>query len=167
MKDCLDYRLALALLIFCVAGAVQATELKGVEDRPEPQLVPNVTLKLYSSTRQTAQWFGRGATVYVSNICVASSTGRYVLHITKPARLSTTSSGSLNYSVEFRDAMGRVQQHHMDGATPVIFEGSGTKSADCQSGANASISIRVLESDLLGKVSGEYLDNIQISAYVA
>ena len=162
------WRLARVLALFAVSAntcaIVSANDSAPIDGPDNSAQRASVALKLYSPPRLSSKWLGQGATVYAAALCVASSTGRYRLHVANIEGASTDAIGSLTYLVEFRDASGRVQQERLSGVDAVVFEGSGAKSTECIAGANSSLSIRIPELDLAGHVSGEYLDNIQLSA---
>lgn len=100
-----------------------------------------------------------------ATLCVASTTGRYRLHVVSNSggvmRGNDVRSG-LAYRVRFRDASGSEQIKQMTGGE-IVFEGRSPGQVDCRGGANASVLIDSPESDILANVAGEYTDRLTLS----
>ena len=143
----------------------------GADARPDPtpatqagDAAPVAQIRIFASDgrhgRRNDLVNGSSAT-----LCVASTTGRYRLHVLSNSggvmRGSDVRAG-LAFRVRFRDASGSEQVKQMDGGE-IVFEGRSPGQADCRGGANAFLLVDSPESDILKNVAGEYADRLTLS----
>lgn len=128
---------------------------------PTPTGPSRVELRTYGAGRLAADWHGHGAAVMATDLCVASSTGRYRLRVLNMS--VGTRDAQLRYHVEFRDGAGRAQIAAFDGME-IAFEGVSPRDVDCSAGSNARLIIRIPEAELLAKSSGQYVDSLRLVA---
>lgn len=120
------------------------------------------SMRVYSRSTEV-NWYGVGAAVTSVNLCVVSTTGRFRLEVTSARGGALTGPASLPYMVTFRDGAGMETTQSTETQAALSFEGSASPAADCTSGPNSQLRLRIPEPELVGGVAGSYFDELQFS----
>ncbi|HEX7858446.1 MAG TPA: hypothetical protein VF503_32585 [Sphingobium sp.] len=156
---------ASAILAATTAQAQTFSGSAGMRQQSTPDQ-PKAQLRIYGSNDVMSNWSGSGRNIISTDLCAASSTGRFRLHIQSAGGGRMTSIGSpdrMAYTVRFRDGAGLEQSRRVNGDALVTFEGSSPDAGDCSRGANALIEIDLAEADMLSRAAGRYFDQLVIT----
>lgn len=121
------------------------------------------TVRFLSNMFGHLDWRGRGDTSLQHVFCVESATGRFVLDV-------SSSAGGLNgeavipYEVTV-EMNGRSHTGVISQATPVMsIQGETPRDNNCQAPSQVGIlTVRLLQKDVMGAVSGSYADQLSVS----
>jgi hypothetical protein len=119
-------------------------------------------VRIYSGGASEIRMSGINGGKSTTKLCVASTSGRYRLSITSRSG-SMVGPGQLPYEIIFRDGSGAEQSATITNAPQVHFDGVSPGTADCHSGPNAEIEIRLSKASVLKGVAGDYFDQLDLS----
>ncbi|MEH6743091.1 hypothetical protein [Hyphomonas sp.] len=121
------------------------------------------TVRFLSSMPGHLDWRGRGDVSLQHTFCVESATGHFVLDV-------ASMTGGLNgqtiipYEVTI-EINGRVQTGVISRNSPIFsFRGETSRSSNCLVPSNVGVlTVRLLQKDAMGAVSGSYADQLSVS----
>jgi hypothetical protein len=118
-------------------------------------------LLVYTNDSSNMAWYGQGSAVKTIALCISSTTGRYRLMISSSRGGAAHGKVTIPYTIVFTDGIGGQTTASTEHSSIVAFDGSVPVGADCLSGPNASIQIKLDERSLLSSVAGTYADRLQ------
>ena len=156
--------MATAIAAFPAVAQVSIPTSPAALGAGNPAGAPVAEVKVFAASRQKAVWSGEGSSAVVTDLCVASTSGRFQLQIVSQSGGALIGPGKLPYVIHFRDGSGLDHVQRVDGQAIVTFEGNAPDTPNCDAGPNATLAIETSEGDMLSQSAGEYFDRLQLIA---
>lgn len=122
---------------------------------------PTATIRFYTDSRMSGDWYGEGQLQISADFCAASSTGRFRLRIDPFGGLTGLGGGHGATATLTTDA-GSSDTVALTGPTPFDLTGRNLASAiGCAAGPNAQLTITLPENALTAAQAGSYVDSLQ------
>ncbi|HET8611925.1 MAG TPA: hypothetical protein VFL92_04080 [Sphingomonas sp.] len=122
---------------------------------------PSASVRVLNAASADLNWYGKGDLVAKSQLCVASTTGRYRLQVmlTSPAKPGVTPP----FTIDFHTTTGDSGSQKSTNGGVLFFDGRTLEKGSCAGAANATIEVRFDQSSLTAAIAGQYLTQLQIS----
>lgn len=130
-----------------------------VQDAPPTPAEPVASARILTGQDFTLRWHGVGELRAAANMCVSSTTGRYLLEI--QTQTTTAPSDPIAYSLVITGRGVSPLVREVRSAEIVQFEGA--VAGECGITGNVTVELRFRDQDLSTSIAGRYMERLQFT----